>query len=206
MKNVLFVDCCIRGEASRTKKLADAFLSALPADCRVTRLDLMAEDLSYFKDGYFTQREQLLAAGERDHPRFRYAHQFAQADRIVIAAPFWDLSFPALLKVYIEQVSVDGITFGSTESGLQGLCRASQLVFLTTRGGFYETGKPQLSEIAAPFLRSLLTMQGVDRLYVVAAEGLDVEGQDAQAILARAKEKARALAETLTAQSLPNVD
>ena len=31
MKNVLFVDCCIRGEASRTKKLADAFLSALPA-------------------------------------------------------------------------------------------------------------------------------------------------------------------------------
>ena len=206
MKNVLFVDCCIRGEASRTKKLADAFLSALPADCRVTRLDLMAEDLSYFKDGYFTQREQLLAAGERDHPRFRYAHQFAQADRIVIAAPFWDLSFPALLKVYIEQVSVDGITFGSTESGLQGLCRASQLVFLTTRGGFYETGKPQLSEIAAPFLRSLLTMQGVDRLHVVAAEGLDVEGQDAQAILARAKEKARALAETLTAQSLPNID
>ena len=42
MKNVLFVDCCIRGEASRTKKLADAFLSALPADCRVTRLGLMA--------------------------------------------------------------------------------------------------------------------------------------------------------------------
>lgn len=121
MKNVLFVDCCIRGEASRTKKLADAFLSALPADCRVTRLDLMAEELSYFKDGYFAQREQLLAAGERDHPRFRYAHQFAQADRIVIAAPFWDLSFPALLKVYIEQVSVDGITFGSTESGLPGL-------------------------------------------------------------------------------------
>ena len=99
MKNVLFADCCIRGEASRTKKLADAFLSALPADCRVTRLDLMAEELSYFKDGYFAQREQLLAAGERDHPRFRYAHQFAQADRIVIAAPFWDLSFPALLQV-----------------------------------------------------------------------------------------------------------
>ena len=45
MKNVLFVDCCIRGEASRTKKLADAFLSALPADCRVTRLGLMAEDV-----------------------------------------------------------------------------------------------------------------------------------------------------------------
>ena len=50
MKNVLFVDCCIRREASNTRKLAKAFLSALPSDCAVTRLDLMAEDLSYFKD------------------------------------------------------------------------------------------------------------------------------------------------------------
>ena len=54
MKNVLFVDCCIRREASNTRKLAKAFLSALPSDCAVTRLDLMAEDLSYFKDSYLT--------------------------------------------------------------------------------------------------------------------------------------------------------
>ena len=31
MKNVLFVDCCIRREASNTKKLAEAFLAALPS-------------------------------------------------------------------------------------------------------------------------------------------------------------------------------
>ena len=98
MKNVLFVDCCIRREASNTKKLAEAFLSALPSDCAVTWLDLMAENLSYFKDSYFDQREALLEENRRDHPRFRYAHQFAQADLIVIAAPFWDLSFPALLR------------------------------------------------------------------------------------------------------------
>ena len=73
MKNVLFVDCCIRREASNTKKLAEAFLAALPSDCAVTRLDLMAEDISYFKDSYFDQREALLAENRRDHPRFRYA-------------------------------------------------------------------------------------------------------------------------------------
>ena len=50
MKTVLFVDCCIRREASNTKKLAEAFLAALPSDCAVTRLDLMAEDISYFKE------------------------------------------------------------------------------------------------------------------------------------------------------------
>ena len=172
MKNVLFVDCCIRREASNTKKLAEAFLSALPSDCAVTRLDLMAEEISYFKDSYFDQREALLAENRRDHPRFRYAHQFAQADRIVIAAPFWDLSFPALLKVYIEQVSVDGITFGSTEDGLKGLCRAAHL-------------------------EALHTFFGIGEYACIAADGMNVAGFDAEASLRRAMQEAAQLAASL---------
>ena len=194
MRTVLYVDCCIRREQSRTKRLADAFLSALPSDCRVEHLDLMAEDLSYFKDSYFAQREQLLAAGERDHPRFRYAHQFAEADLIVMAAPFWDLDFPALLKVYIEQVSVDGITFGSTEAGLRGLCRASKLVFLTTRGGFY-TGDAM--EMGSRYLDALHTFFGIGAYTCIAADGMDVAGFDAEASLAAAMQKAKALAASL---------
>ena len=194
MRTVLCVDCCIRRENSRTKRLADAFLSALPADCRVEHLDLMAEDLSYFKESYFAQREQLLAAGERDHPRFRYAHQFTEADLIVMAAPFWDLAFPALLKVYIEQVSVDGITFGSTEAGLQGLCRASHLVFLTTRGGFY-TGDAM--EMGSRYLDALHTFFGIGAYTCIAADGMDVAGFDAEASLAAAMQKAKALAAEL---------
>ena len=194
MRTVLYVDCCIRRENSRTKCLADAFLSALPADCRVEHLDLMAEDLSYFKESYFAQREQLLAAGERDHPRFRYAHQFAEADLIVMAAPFWDLAFPALLKVYIEQVSVDGITFGSTEAGLQGLCRASHLVFLTTRGGFY-TGDAM--EMGSRYLGALHTFFGIGAYTCIAADGMDVAGFDAEASIAAAMKKAKALAASL---------
>ena len=194
MRTVLYVDCCIRRENSRTKRLADAFLSALPADCRVEHLDLMAEDLSYFKESYFAQREQLLAAGERDHPRFRYAHRFAEADLIVMAAPFWDLAFPALLKVYIEQVSVDGITFGSTEAGLQGLCRASHLVFLTTRGGFYAG---DAMEMGSRYLDALHTFFGIGAYTCIAADGMDVAGFAAEASLAAAMQKAKALAAEL---------
>lgn len=194
MKEVLFVDCCIRGGASRTKRLADSFLSALPQTYHVTRLDLMAEDLPYFKGGYFDERQRLLEAVERDHPRFRYAHQFAQADLIVIAAPFWDLSFPALLKVYIEQISVDGITFGSTENGLQGLCRATDMVFLTTRGGFY-TDDPM--EMGSRYLDALHTFFGVDRYHCIAADGMDVAGFDAEGSLRDAMMRAESLARTL---------
>ena len=194
MRTVLYVDCCIRREQSRTKRLAEAFLSALPADCRVEHLDLMAEDLSYFKDSYFAQREQLLAAGKREHPRFRYAYQFAGADLIVMAAPFWDLAFPALLKVYIEQISVDGITFGSTEAGLRGLCRASQLVFLTTRGGFYTD---DAMEMGSRYLEALHTFFGIGAYTCIAADGMDVTGFDAEASLAAAMQKAKALAAEL---------
>ena len=194
MKTVLFVDCCIRREASNTKKLAEAFLAALPSDCAVTRLDLMAEDISYFKDSYFDQREALLEENRRDHPRFRYAHQFAQADLIVIAAPFWDLSFPALLKVYIEQVSVDGITFGSTEEGLKGLCRASHMIFLTTRGGFY-TGDAM--EMGSRYLDALHMFFGIGKYTCIAADGMNVAGFDAEASLRCAMQEAAQLAASL---------
>lgn len=191
MRNVLFVDCCIRRGASRTRQLAEAFLSALPSDCAVTRLDLMAQALPYFQDSYFSDRETLLAANERNHPRFRYAHQFAEADLVVIAAPFWDLSFPALLKVYIEQISVDGITFGSTPAGLAGLCRASHMVFLTTRGGFY-TASPM--EMGSRYLDAMHSFFGIGAYTCIAADGMDVAGFDAEASLHQAMQQARTLA------------
>lgn len=194
MRNVLFVDCCIRREQSRTRRLAEAFLAALPPDCHVTHLDLMEQALPYFSDSYFQQRERLLAAGTREHPRFRYAREFAAADLIVIAAPFWDLSFPALLKVYIEQVSVDGITFGSTANGLAGLCRASQLVFLTTRGGFYTDNE---QEMGSRYLDALHSFFGIGAYHCIAADGMDVAGYDAEGALRRAMQKAAALAATV---------
>lgn len=132
MKRLLYVDCCIRGQTSRTRRLAEAFLDALPQGWAVEPLELAAEGLQYFSGPFFQQRQDLLAAGNRTHPRFRYAWQFAQADAIVLAAPLWDLSFPALLKVYIENVSVENITFGCGEAGCYGICQARRMVFLTT--------------------------------------------------------------------------
>ena len=114
MKQLLYVDCCIRGEQSRTRKLAETFLAALPQEWQVTRLDLMREGLQPLMHDTLASRDETAARGELDAPRFRYAHQIAAADAVVMAAPFWDLSFPALLKIYIENVSVDGITFKST--------------------------------------------------------------------------------------------
>ena len=98
------------------------------------------------------------------------------------------------MKVYIEQVSVDGITFGSTEDGLKGLCRASHLVFLTTRGGFY-TGDAM--EMGSRYLEALHTFFGIGEYACIAADGMNVAGFDAEASLRRAMQEAAQLAASL---------
>ena len=59
-----------------------------------------------------------MACGDYRDPLFRYAKQFAQAADIVVAAPYWDLSFPSILKVYLEQICVTGLTFQYTPEGI----------------------------------------------------------------------------------------
>lgn len=195
MKKVLFVDCCIRREDSRSKQLADHFLAELQktGEYEVETLCLMDENLSYFSDGFFFQRERLLEKGDFSHPRFRYAHQFAAADKIVMAAPFWDLSFPALLKVYIENLCVDGITFHTDETGLHGLCKADHMVYLTARGGIYTDSE---MEQGSRYLEQMAVFFGIEKYDCVAAEGLDIGAWPVEELMDKAKAKAAEVAKT----------
>lgn len=172
MKEVLFVDCCVRREQSRTRKVAQAFLEALdPARFRVTTVDPEREGMQPLLGEYFAAREELLARGALDHPRFRFARQFAAADLVVIAAPFWDLSFPAILKIYLENISVDGITFAAEEGKLHGLCRGSHLIFITTRGGCFRDSP---LEQGSRYLEALKEFFGFGAYACVAGDGMDV--------------------------------
>ena len=196
MKKLLFVDCCIRRSESRTKTVACALVDevAQRGDYEIEQLCLMDENLTYFSEGFFNQREELIARGELDHPRFRYAHQFAEADTIVIAAPLWDLSFPALLKVYIENLCVDSITFSVGAQGMQGLCKAKHMVFVTTRGGIY-TNSPL--EMGSRYLEAMCEFFGIDTYECIAADGLDLGIRPVDEIISEAIQKARIVAQNL---------
>ena len=195
VKQALYINCCIRGEQSRTRRLAEAFFAALSKDWQVTAVNLMEEDLRPLDGESLAARDALLLAGRTDAPWFDRARQLAKADLIVIAAPFWDMSFPALLKVYIENVSVEGVTFRSTPEGLEGLCKAERCVFLTTRGGAYPAEDPM--EQAVPYLRAIQKFFGIGALACVAADGLDLDGSVAESLVAEAQARAKALAATL---------
>ena len=196
MEKLLFINACVRGERSRTLKLARHFLAAWQEkhpDAAVTERDLCAERLQPQYPEVLAERDALWNAGRLDQPMFAPARQFAEADRIVIAAPFWDLSFPAILKIYLERISVTDITFGYSETGqMKGLCRAKKLLLVTTRGGYY-AGTPL--EMGKRQLEALCVMYGIPELLCLDAEGMDDARNDAGALLAAAMERGTEIAE-----------
>lgn len=99
------------------------------------------------------------------------ARRLAAADRIVIAAPFWDMSFPAALKVFFENMSLFNITFGSNDRECYGLCRCEKVLYITTRGMNIHTG--DALEQATPYIRAIGHLWGLGELSVVAAENMD---------------------------------
>ena len=189
----------MRGERSRTLKLARHFLSALEErrpEYRMTRRNLCEDRLQPQYPEILAERDALWNAGRLDQPMFDAARQFAAADRIVIAAPFWDLSFPAILKIYLERISVTNITFGYDERGNNvGLCRAEKLLLITTRGGAFSGPDTGWMEMGARQLEALCAMYGIPSFQCLAAEGLDDVRNDPQKILSEAMERATVLAE-----------
>ena len=199
MAKVLFVNACVRQEKSRTLKLARRFLAEYAArhpEDEIVERDLMQERLEPLYPDTLEQRETLLAAGETGHPMFEAARQFTGAERIVIAAPFWEQSYPAILRVYLERVSGVNLTFYYDEDGVEhGLCKAEKLLFITTRGGDFSIPEISWMEMGARQLEALCAMYGIPSFQCLTAQGLDDIRNDKTAIMVQAIQQAEKLAE-----------
>ena len=180
---ILYINACVR-DGSRTRVLAEWLLAKLDEPVTEVRLS----DISFVPtdEEYLTRRDGLLAGGRYEDPMFDLARQFAAADRIVIAAPYWDLSFPAVLKQYLEKINVPGITFYYTQDGVpRGLCRAKELCYVMTAGGTYvpqEFGFGYVETLAKNFY-------GIGEVRLVQAVGLDIDGADPEQILAEVERR-----------------
>ena len=102
----------------------------------ITELCLDQEELLPLHSDTLAQRNQLEHQGDFSDPMFRYARQFAQAEIVVVGAPYWEYQFPALLRCYIEHISVNGLTFAYGEDGRpHGLWKGERIFYITTAGG-----------------------------------------------------------------------
>ena len=190
---LLFIDGCVsqRGPASRTRALAEAFLSAFQEShpgAEVETVTLEALDLKPFLPAALNQRDELASVGAFGAPVFDLARQFQAADKIVAAAPFWDMSFPAVMRTYIEYISANGLCYHYEADGCHGDCRADRLAYLTTGGDFE---RPE--SLGVLYWKQLSRVFGIPRFDYVFAGGLDVDPAKAPELLEAACEQARTL-------------
>ena len=183
MEQILFINACPR-EGSRTLELARYLMDK--TDGSVEELTIFEENLLPLNGKTLALRDKMTANQNFDHPIFKYARQFAKADTIVLAAPFWDLSFPSALKIWLEYVMAKEITFRYTEEGFPcGLCKAKKLFYISTAGGPVlpaHMGFSYMDGLAKSYF-------GIPETVLFSAENLDVVGADTAAILSKAKEE-----------------
>ena len=172
---ILYINACVRNE-SRTDRLARTLLEKLGD---YTELKLSEENLKPLDKDTLDHRSELISKGQFDDDMFKYARQFADADVIVISAPFWDWSFPAILKTYIENIYITGIVSKYGDNGRPvGLCKASKLYYITTAGG------PYVGTYSYDYIKDLaLGAFGIKDTELIYAEMLDIVGNDPEKIL-----------------------
>ena len=152
---------------SRTLKIATPVIEVLHKRYNVETVDL-TENLYPVADNHTLEgRNQGIVPPEH----VELAKKIAAADRIVIAAPFWDMSFPSALKVFFENMSLFGVTFDSNDKECYGLCKAEKVMYITTRGMNIGTGDPL--EQATPYIKALSHLWGWGELTVISAQNMD---------------------------------
>lgn len=168
MSKLVIINACVRQADSRTLRIAQPIIDALSRRYETIRYDLPEmEGIVPLTPSLFVER------GRGDIPSWALeaAKNIAEADRILIAAPFWDMSFPAVLKCFFEQTSLFEVTFTDNGKTCVGLCKAPKVIYITTRGMDIPTGS--YLDQSTPYLRALGSLWNLGEMTV-----LDVHNTD----------------------------
>ena len=167
MKKLVVINACVREADSRTLRIAEPIVEALSRRYDVTRFDLPQMDIVPMNPALYAERSVGVIPGWAKEA----ASAIAEADRILIAAPFWDMSFPAVLKCFFEQTSLFDITFTDNGETCIGLCKKPEVLYITTRGMAIKTGDPL--EQATPYITAIGALWNLGKLTTISACNMD---------------------------------
>lgn len=190
MEKLMVIDSCMR-EGSRTRRILNAAMEVLSGRYEVETVDVNALALPPVTPETLAQR----SSGVVPEETVAVARRIASADRLVIAAPFWDMSFPAALKAFFENMSLFGVTFTDNGRTCEGLCRCRRVMYITTRGMDIETDSAR--DQGSSYIGALSSLWGLGEVITVAAWNLDyLSVEELEKKLGDTEKLARALALT----------
>jgi FMN-dependent NADH-azoreductase len=178
MATILYINASPKGDASSCGRIARAFLDAYAAqnpDDTVTAIDLFRYDLPEFglleAEAKFAPiygralTEEQQAAWARVEQEIEL---FKSADKIVLAAPMWNLGIPYKLKHYIDILVQPRLTFGYDLKAMThiGLVPNKPTQFILTRSSVLPG---DFSDFQLPYLKYIFDFIGIRDVRVIVA-------------------------------------
>lgn len=184
------------------KTFVDSYKENHPSD-EVKHIDLFKEDIPMIdKDvltgwGKLRHGDELTSDEQQKVNRLsEILDEFLEADKYVFVSPMWNLSFPPVLKAYIDAISIAGKTFKYTAKGPQGLLTDKKALHIQSRGGYYTEGPAAEVENGDRYLRNIMTFLGVPSYETIIIEGHNAEPEKTEEIKAASIAEAKELAKT----------
>jgi FMN-dependent NADH-azoreductase len=178
---LLHLDASPRAARSYSRKLGRDFLAAWraahPAGQVVVR-DIGREPPPFVTEawieGAFSPPDQQTAgAREAIAVSNRYVDELLAADQLVITTPVYNLSLPAALKAWIDQVVRAGRTFTKSASGFEGLAKGKRALVIVASGSDFRPASPGGAyNFLEPYLRAVLGFMGIADVQFVYAHSL----------------------------------
>jgi FMN-dependent NADH-azoreductase len=187
---ILEVQASARAEGSVSRNLTTDLIGALQdryGKAEITRRDL-AQGLPFVDEAWVAAN--LTAAEERTSAQHQVLSrsddlvaELQEADVLVIGAPMYNFSIPAVLKAWIDMIARARLTFRYTENGVEGLLKGKKAYVVVPSGGV-PVGTPV--DFATPYLRHALGFVGITDVEFIGAQGAD-RGNDEALDAARAR-------------------
>jgi len=186
---ILEVQASARASGSISRELTADLIAALEdrhGELDITRRDL-AKGLPFIDESWvganFTPDEDRTSTHRQILSRSDdLVAELQAADVIVIGAPIYNFSVPAVLKAWIDMVCRARLTFRYTESSVEGLLENKKAYVVVPSGGV-PIGSP--ADFATPYLRHALGFVGITDVEIIGAQGAD-RGNDEALDAARA--------------------
>lgn len=150
MKKLLYIMVNSKPEElSSSKTIGRAFVNRfmeLNPDFEMEEVDLYKDFIPRLEDKHFSGRSCCVDPSKPELDKevkkeveriLELSNQFKQADLYVIAAPLWSLSFPSLLKEYIDCIMQNKITIKISPEEVKGLLddKQREMVYIQSSGG-----------------------------------------------------------------------
>ena len=168
-------------EEAISKQLASAFfgkLIELKPDVELVNLDLYDEKppfCSYelFKRAWYPVFNDEYEPSKAEEMSTNYANEqaekFNNADVLVLTMPMWNYSTPAIMKAWIDQLLLPGVTFNISKNGVESFHKIKRIVLLVSSGGVYKEGDDK--DALSRQIRHSFGLVGITEIDVVWAEG-----------------------------------